>query len=59
VSFESTWSFEELAPEKARVSIRMVFPSAAERNFVAREFGAVEGGKQTLERLGGYLPKMK
>ncbi len=44
VSFVSTWSFEELAADKTRVSIRMVFPSAAERDFVVEEFGAIEGG---------------
>ncbi len=59
VSFESTWTFEALAADKTRVTIRMVFPSAAERDFVVKEFGAIEGGKQTLERLGEYLPGMK
>jgi uncharacterized protein YndB with AHSA1/START domain len=59
VSFVSTWSFEKLAADKTRVSIRMVFPSAAERDRVAKEFGAIEGGQQTLARLGDYLPKVK
>ena len=36
----------------------MVFPSAAERDRVVKEFGAIEGGKQTLEKLGEYLAKM-
>lgn len=58
VSFVSTWSFDKLAADKTRVSIRMVFPSAAERDRVVKEFGAIEGGKQTLEQLGEYLPKM-
>jgi uncharacterized protein YndB with AHSA1/START domain len=58
VSFVSTWSFEKLAADKTRVAIRMVFPSAAERDFVVKEFGAIEGGQQTLEQLGEYLPKM-
>jgi uncharacterized protein YndB with AHSA1/START domain len=58
VSFVSTWSFEKLAADKTRVSIRMIFPSASERDFVVKEFGAIEGGKQTLERLGEYLAKM-
>jgi len=31
---------------------------AAERDFGAKEFGAIEGGKQTPEKLGGYLLKM-
>ena len=59
VSFESTWTFEALAADRTRVSIRMIFPSAVKRDFVVKEFGALEGGRQTLERLGEYLPKMK
>jgi len=59
VGFVSTWSFEKLAAENTRVTIRMIFPSAAERDFVVKEFGAIEGGKQTLERLAEYLPKIK
>jgi uncharacterized protein YndB with AHSA1/START domain len=59
VRFVSTWSFEKLAADKTRVSIRMVFPSPASRDFVVKEFGALEGGKQTLERLGEYLSTMK
>jgi uncharacterized protein YndB with AHSA1/START domain len=55
VSFVSTWSFEKLAADKTRVSIRMIFPTAAERDFVVKEFGAIEGGRQTLERLGEFL----
>jgi uncharacterized protein YndB with AHSA1/START domain len=55
VCFESTWSFEAPASDKTRVTIRMVFPSATERDLVVKEFGAIEGGKQTLERLGEFL----
>src|SRR3984957_17931802 len=58
VSFVSTWTFDSIETNKTKVTIRMVFPSAAERDFVVKEFGAIEGGKQTLERLGEYLPKM-
>jgi hypothetical protein len=36
----------------------MIFPSVESRDFVVKEYGAVEGGKQTLERLSGYLAKM-
>jgi hypothetical protein len=36
----------------------MVFPSAAACDFVVKEFGAIEGGRQTLEKLGEYLAKM-
>jgi uncharacterized protein YndB with AHSA1/START domain len=58
-SFTATWTFETVKGNKTKLTGRMVFPTAAQRDFVAKEFGAVEGGKQTLERLGEYLPKMK
>ena len=59
VSFVSTWTFDLIETNKTKVTIRMVFPSAVERDRVVKEFGAIEGGKQTLERLGEYLPKMR
>jgi len=57
--FDATWSFDALnGGGKTRVTIRMVFPSAAERDEIVKEYGAIEGGKQTLERLGEHLMKM-
>jgi uncharacterized protein YndB with AHSA1/START domain len=53
-SFVSTWTFEALG-NRTRVTIRMVFPSAADRDRVVREFNAIEGGQQTLGRLDTYL----
>ena len=52
----ATWTFDEIAPGKTKVTIHMVFPTAAERDFVVKEFGAIEGARQTLERLDLYLP---
>jgi uncharacterized protein YndB with AHSA1/START domain len=43
---------------KTRVNMRMRFESAALRNKVAEEFGAVEGLSQTLGRLGEEISKM-
>lgn len=59
VSFVSTWTFDELEKNKTRVSIRMVFPSMEKRDFVVKEFGAIEGGKQTLGRLAEYAVEMR
>jgi uncharacterized protein YndB with AHSA1/START domain len=59
VSFTSTWTFDELGKNKSRVSIRMVFADTEKRDFVVKEFGAIEGGKQTLGRLAEYTSKMK
>jgi uncharacterized protein YndB with AHSA1/START domain len=52
--FEATWTFEALG-EKTRLTIRMVFPSAEARDRVVKEYGAIEGGRQTLERLAEFL----
>ncbi len=49
--FEATWSFDELETNKTCVTVRMIFPSAEIRNKVAKEYGAVEGLTQTLQRL--------
>jgi uncharacterized protein YndB with AHSA1/START domain/DNA-binding transcriptional ArsR family regulator len=56
--FVATWTFETVEVGKARVTIRMVFPSASERDRVANAYGAIEGGRQTLERLSEHLPTM-
>ena len=58
VGFVATWTFEAPAPGKTKVTIRMVFPSAENRDFTVKEFGALEGARQTLERLSEHLPKM-
>ncbi len=55
VGFVATWTFDALAPRRTRVTLRMEFRSAADRDFVVREFGAVEGGRQTLARLDEFL----
>jgi uncharacterized protein YndB with AHSA1/START domain len=57
-SFRGTWTFEALEARKTKVTIRLTFASAEERDFVAREFGAVEGGHQTLARLAEQLASM-
>jgi uncharacterized protein YndB with AHSA1/START domain len=54
VRFGVTVTFE-WSGGKTRVTLRMVFPTAAERDRVAREYGAEEGGKQTLARLAEHL----
>lgn len=53
-NFKSTWTFE-VEGDQTKVTIRMVFDSAEARELVVKEFGAIEGGKQTLARLGEYV----
>ena len=53
--FHVTVTFEEEGG-RTRLTLRLVFASAAERDS-AVEFGALEGGNQTLERLAEHLAK--
>ena len=55
--FETTWSFEALGPRRTRVTGRMVFPTAEDRAFVIREYGAIEGGRQHLARLAEHVAR--
>jgi uncharacterized protein YndB with AHSA1/START domain len=55
--FQSTWTFEAEGA-KTRVTMRGVFASAEARERVVREYGAIEGGNQTLERLEEKLAAM-
>lgn len=52
--FHATVTFVEEG-KKTKLTMRMVFDSAAERERVATKFGAVEGLTQTLERLAEML----
>jgi uncharacterized protein YndB with AHSA1/START domain len=54
--FQATWTFEAQG-DKTKLTLRMVFPTAAVRDHVIKVYGAVEGGKQTLERLAEHLAK--
>ena len=42
---------------KTRLTMRSIFPTAAARDKVVKEYGAIEGGNQTLARLAAYLAK--
>ena len=52
--FETKVTFTE-RQGKTTITMRALFVSAAERERVIREVNAVEGGRQTLERLAEYL----
>ena len=54
-SFEATWTFEVVEGNRTRLTLRQVFASPEDRDFIVREFGAIEGGKQTLTRLSEHL----
>ena len=51
-----TVTFEDQAG-KTRLTMRMVFPSAEERDRVVKKHNAIEGANQTLDRFGEQLAK--
>ncbi len=55
--FESTWTFEAQG-QKTKLTLRMVFDSAAARDLNVKTYKSIEGGNQTLDRLTGYLLKI-
>ena len=57
VRFEVTTTFEDEGG-KTKLTMRMVFPSAAERDAVVQKYGADKGAVQTVERLGEHLETM-
>lgn len=52
--FDVTVTFEDLGG-RTRLTMRSLFATADARDFAVREFGAIEGGRQTLARLGGLV----
>jgi uncharacterized protein YndB with AHSA1/START domain len=54
ISFHNTVTFTE-SGGKTTVTMRAVLPTAAERDRVIKDHGAVEGGQQTLARLDAFV----
>ncbi|MBV9329549.1 MAG: SRPBCC domain-containing protein [Chloroflexi bacterium] len=54
-SFRGVVTFAQEDPTRTRLTMRTLFPTAAVREMVEREYHAEEGGNQTLDRLGAYL----
>jgi hypothetical protein len=48
----------DVVPGGTRLEWRLVFPSIAERDRIAREYGADEGCKQTVGRLADYVAEL-
>lgn len=51
---EVSWDFVAQG-ETTRITLRMVFPTSAARDRFTREYKAVEGGNETLDRLRQHL----
>jgi uncharacterized protein YndB with AHSA1/START domain len=58
VMFRATVTFEAVG-EATRVTMQSVFPTAALRDEVVEKYGAIEGGKEHLERLAAHLKGMQ
>jgi uncharacterized protein YndB with AHSA1/START domain len=55
VQFKATVTFEALGAARTRITMRMDFPSAGEREHVIKEYHAAEGLAQTLARLQQHV----
>jgi uncharacterized protein YndB with AHSA1/START domain len=53
---EVTWTFDAQG-DKTKLTLRMLFPSAEIRESVAKTYRIIEGGIQTLDRLGEHMAK--
>jgi uncharacterized protein YndB with AHSA1/START domain len=53
---EVRWTFDAQG-NKTKLTLRKLFPSAEAREHVVKTYGAIEGGNQTLDRLGEHLAK--
>jgi uncharacterized protein YndB with AHSA1/START domain len=56
--FHTTVTFED-RDGKTVLTMRALFATAAQRDTVVEEFGAIEGAMQTLNRLAEYLESQK
>jgi uncharacterized protein YndB with AHSA1/START domain len=57
VQFRTTVTFEDISG-KTRLTLHAVFPSAAARERVIKQYGADKGAVQTLSRLADYLANL-
>lgn len=55
VQYQATVSFEDLGMSKTKVTLRAVFPTAADRAYVVREHRAIRGTRQMLARLAAHV----
>lgn len=55
--FITTVTFEEEG-RKTKVTMRAVFKNGEERDYVVKNHNAIEGGRETLDRLAEHLTKM-
>ena len=59
VEFHTTVTFESLGPRRTKLTLRAVFLTTAAHRVAVESYGAIEGGKQTLERLAQELDRIR
>src|SRR3982751_6799515 len=57
--FNVSVKFDDEGENRTKLSMRMQFPTAAERDRTVEKFNALEGQKQTLNRLEEYIATMQ
>jgi uncharacterized protein YndB with AHSA1/START domain len=57
--FHVTVSFNQVQGNKTELTMRSEFATKEARDFVVREYGAIERGKETLESLAKYLSTLQ
>jgi uncharacterized protein YndB with AHSA1/START domain len=55
--FRSEITFESIG-KQTKVTLKSIFKTKEAKEFVVREFGAIEGGKQTLAKCDEYLKNL-
>ena len=55
VAFSTTTTFDGLAEGRTKVTMHMTFPTAAELEFVIKNYHADQGGLQTIEKAAGHV----
>lgn len=55
--FHTTVTFREVAGG-TEITLRSLFQTKEDRNFVVENYGAIEGGRQTLGRLEAYIAEL-
>lgn len=55
--FQAIITFEEVG-KQTKVTLKSIFKTKEARDFVVREFGALEGAKQHLGKLEKYLSSL-
>jgi uncharacterized protein YndB with AHSA1/START domain len=55
VAFKSTWTFEDIGGSRTKITMLQEFANFEARKVVVEQFHAVEGGKQTFDRLAEFV----